>query len=532
MSLRAYQRKRDFTVSPEPTGRRRLGSRRQPAHRFVVQKHAAKQLHYDFRLELGGTLKSWAVPKGIPFAKGEKRLAVEVEDHPIDYIDFEGTIPQGQYGGGTVMLWDHGTFEPHADAPLESLRCGKLHFTLSGQKLRGEWYLVRLKEERQWLLIRAGHSLKPISKAADDRSVASRRSMAEISQSRRARTCNRPSESRAPTRNRRARSRPRAWLAPQFIPPMLARPVSAIPTGDWQFELKFDGYRALLVKDASRVELYSRNGKSLLTQFPTVAAAAASLKAAQAVIDGEIVAVDPKGRISFQQLQSPSPERGGSVIRYFAFDLLQLDGADWQDLPFVERKAQLELIIPRRSVIRFSPSLGDDSNRLLDQIRLHGLEGLIGKRVDSRYEAGLRTGAWIKLKVRRSQEVVIGGYTVPKGGRLHFGALLVGVYQGSKLHFVGKVGSGFTVKLLKLLRGRLERLSRNRCPFSNLPESKAGHYGQGITRQQMNHCRWVLPTLVGQVSFHEWTRDGKLRQPVFLGLREDKRAHEVTREDG
>jgi bifunctional non-homologous end joining protein LigD len=527
VSLRDYRRKRDFEKSTEPLGRRFLKGQQ---HRFVVQKHAASRLHYDFRLEMGGTLKSWAVPKGIPFLKGEKRLAVEVEDHPVSYIDFEGTIPKGQYGGGTVMVWDRGTFAAHDKAPLTSLKAGKLHFTLAGKKLQGDWYLVRLRDERQWLLIKADRDMRPVSKKMDDTSARSGKSMKELGESRSVWNSKPTATEKRRVVASSLRKKVRANLTPKFIPPMLARPVSVVPHGEWMYELKFDGYRALLLKDGDEIQLVSRNEKDLSEKFPEVVEAALKAKANQAVIDGEVVAVDAEGRSSFQLLQAHALGEARPPILYFAFDLLQLNGEDWQDRPLTERKEELEKLIPKKTVLRFSPSLGSDGPALLDQIREHGLEGLIGKRADSLYESGRRTGAWVKIKVIQEQEVVIGGYTDPEGSRSHFGSLLIGVYDQKKLRFSGKVGTGFDGKLLRFLKNKLDALAQDDCPFVNLPEKRSGRYGQGVTSAEMKRCHWVAPRLVCQVKFHEWTRDGKLRQPVFLGLREDKAPKEVTRE--
>jgi len=265
--------------------------------------------------------------------------------------------------------------------------------------------------------------------------------------------------------------------------------------------------------------------------FSEVVEAALKLKTIRAVVDGEIVAVDARGHSSFQLLQARALGEARPPILYFAFDLLHLNGENWQNRPLSERKDRLERLISKKSLIRFSPSLGSDGEALLEQIREHGLEGLIGKRAQSRYEAGKRTGTWVKLKVNREQEVVIGGYTDPEGSRSHFGALLMGVYNRNKLHFCGKVGTGFEGRVLRVLKGKLDRLAQDKCPFVDLPEKAAGRYRRSVTPTEMKRCHWVLPRLVCQVRFHEWTRDDKLRQPVFIGLREDKSPREVKRED-
>ena len=522
MSLKDYARKRDFAKTTEPKGEQSGKSGR----RFVVQKHDATRLHYDFRLELGGTLKSWAVPKGIPFEKGEKRLAVQVEDHPVAYLDFEGTIPKGEYGGGTVMVWDRGTFEPLGKAPVKQLSNGKLHFLLNGEKLQGEWYLVRLRDEKQWLLIRGGEDMRSVSKKLDDTSALSGKSMKELARG------DRLWRSRPKARSRSsARKSDLSAPLPAFVEPMKAILAESPPRGDWLYEIKFDGFRAIALKGGHETRLLSRNEKDFGGKFPEVIEAISELNVQDAIIDGEIVALDEKGLSSFQLLQAFELGQKRPPIFFYAFDLLRLNGKDLLDRPLIERKAMLQKLLKKApGVIRFSASLGEDAEELLRQAREIGLEGLIGKRKDSAYEPGRRSGAWIKLKLQREQEFVIGGTTAPGGTRKHFGALLVGVYEGKELKFVGKVGTGFNVAVLRNLHSKFEKIRRDTCPFANLPEKRSGRYGQTITATEMKRCRWVEPTMVCQVKFSEWTRDQKLRQPVFLGIREDKNAQDVVRE--
>ena len=420
MSLKAYAKKRDFKKTAEPRGKVASGK----GHRFVIQKHAASRLHYDFRLEIDGTLKSWAVPKGIPFAHGEKRLAVHVEDHPVSYIDFEGTIPKGQYGGGTVMVWDRGTFTPDTATPGKDLAGGKLHFTLKGKKLKGAWYLVRIRdpEDDQWLLIRGGDDLKPVSAKQDDTSVLSGKSMKALAQSdqvwkskpapaakpRKTKAVAAPAPAKPPAHRTGKRVVPL-----KFVEPMKARLVEAPPAGDWTYEIKFDGFRALALKNAAGTQLLSRNNKDLADNFPEVAAAVAALDVNDAIIDGEIVALDDQGRSSFQLLQAYELGDAKPPLHYYVFDLLRLNGESLVDLPLAERKARLKKLLGRKTagVIRYSASLGSDADALLTQARSIGLEGLIGKRTGSTYETGRRSGAWIKLKLHHEQEFVIGGYT-------------------------------------------------------------------------------------------------------------------------
>jgi bifunctional non-homologous end joining protein LigD len=562
MPLKLYRQKRDFKKTPEPSGKKagkNTGSKAgkkagaptsHRAPRFVIQKHAASHLHYDFRLELDGVLKSWAVPKGPPFAKGDKRLAMEVEDHPVSYMTFEGTIPKGQYGGGTVMVWDIGTFEPLSKSPLKDLAGGKLHFVLTGKKLKGEWYLVRTRrgeERNQWLLIRGGADMKPVSKKGDDTSALSGKSMKQLEKgavwnpdrAARGKPMPEAKKPRPPAKKNIAQTNARPGKLLPFFEPMKAKLVTHVPEGDWQYEIKLDGYRALAFLEAEgKVNLLSRNNKDLGRKFPEVADALRKLKTAGTVLDGEIVALTPKGHSSFQLLQRLELGQAQPPLLYCVFDMPQHEGNDLRALPLEERRTRLEAFLRAstgraRSVagLRFSETVGDDGEKLLREAKKLGLEGLIGKRDGSLYESGRRSGAWIKLKTHREQEFVIGGYTDPGGSRRHFGALLVGVYEGKQLVFSGKVGAGFNDALLQSLRRKFNSLARASTPFVNLPESKAGRYGSGVTAAEMKRCHWVKPALVAQIKFSEWTQDGKLRQPVFLGLREDKDAKDVRREE-
>jgi bifunctional non-homologous end joining protein LigD len=369
MSLVEYKRKRDFKKTAEPEG----GKASSPdGHRFVVQKHAASHLHYDFRLEMDGTLKSWALPKGVPFAKGEKRLAMQVEDHPLSYLDFEGTIPKGQYGGGTVMVWDIGTFEPLSPSPEKALTSGKLHIALSGKKLHGEWYLVRFRDEKQWLLIKGGQDLPPVSKKGDDTSALSGKTMKQVAAGDAVWESNRATAEPAATEKprpskvtretgrgvtpRRARSSRRGRLGEAsllaFIKPMKARLVEEPPPpGDWIYEIKFDGFRAMgFVKDGA-VRLLSRNDKDLGGRFLEVVDALAQLDLRDAIIDGEIVALDEKGRSSFQLLQASDLGEKRPSVFFYAFDLLRLDGNDLMQQTLLERKLRLEKLLKNGPVL-------------------------------------------------------------------------------------------------------------------------------------------------------------------------------------
>ena len=551
MSLKEYQAKRNFRRTAEPAGaaRKKPAAIKEPF--FVVQKHDATRLHYDFRLEMDGVLKSWAAPKGFPTTHGDRRLAVQVEDHPIDYAQFEGTIPKGNYGAGTVMVWDIGSYEVSGNDPIKALESGKLHLTLHGKKLRGEWTLVRMRprehdDKPQWLLLKSGQDLSAISARADDQSVLTRRSMHKIATDNDAQwQSNRGSERQTPVRPQPI-SRPKPALDASkielrserlpkrkaaFVEPMKAVLVDKLPKGDdWVYEVKFDGVRALAIKHGKNIELISRNAKDFTAKFPEVVKALKKLPGKDAILDGEIAALDEEGRSSFQLLQARELSGERPPIFYYVFDLIELDGKDLTAIPLLKRKAMAKALLARLpDTVRFSASIEADSDRILNAMKARGLEGVIAKRKDSKYEIGRRSGAWVKFKWTTQQEFVIGGYTEPRGTRSHFGALVVGYYEGKKLKFAAKVGTGFDQKTLKLLHQKFQKLVRRNCPFVNLPE-KAGQFGRGLTAAEMKRCTWLDPRLVCEIRFAEWTRDGHLRQPAFLGLREDKTPAEVVRE--
>ncbi|MDQ6862078.1 MAG: non-homologous end-joining DNA ligase [Verrucomicrobiota bacterium] len=544
MGLKEYKAKRDFEVTAEPAGATALPKAVKGASRFVIQKHDATRLHYDFRLEMEGVLKSWAVPKGLPWSKGEKHLAVEVEDHPVEYATFEGVIPEGQYGGGTVMLWDRGTYHVFGEDPVKSLKEGKLHFVLKGEKATGEWRLVRTRMEAakpQWLLLKSGESMKPLSKKSDDQSVETGRTMKQIAGDRDAEwQSNRDEKKTSPKRKLAKAKKAPAFALPEklpagkarFVEPMKAKLMSAPPPGEWAYELKFDGIRLIAVKNGATVNLVSRNGNELAARFPEVADAVRALPVNDCVLDGEVVAVDDEGRSSFQLLQGRELAGGKEhPIYYYVFDLLAAENHSLVSLKLEERKRLLEqLCAAAGEPIRYSGEIGGDANQLLTEVKRRGLEGLIGKQRGSIYEPGGRSGTWIKLKVLNEQEFVIGGYTPPAGARRHFGAVLVGYYEGERLLFAGKVGTGFNTKLLASLHKQFKAEARGDCPFTDLPSKQGGAWVQGITPSMMRQIHWVNPVFVCQVKFAEWTRDAKLRQPVFLGLREDKAPRDVKRE--
>ena len=588
MGLQRYKQKRNFRDTPEPEGK--VERRGQHARQFVIQKHDATRLHYDFRLELEGVLKSWAVPKGIPTAKGDKRLAMHVEDHPLDYGDFEGVIPEGNYGAGSVMVWDTGTWEPADNNPSEALRDGKLKFTLRGKKLDGEWTLVRMRARSgasgkdEWLLIKSGADMKPISAKHDDESVLTKRTMAQIAgqrtrtwQSNRTTSAARngfrervaaaakklagntnlaaqvSARERVRTGKRRARPSSRSEARqqtvpvptdtaavlkkcpaapPKFVEPMKARLVKSLrPSENWLLELKHDGYRALAVKNGNSVELFSRSRRRMNGDFPAIVEAVRRLPARQLVIDGEVVALDERGQGSFQLLQNRGRISDDGALVFYVFDLLNLEGRNTRDLPLTTRRELLQpLVAGAPDPIRYSATLNGSIDVVFAEVKRLGLEGVIAKKPGSKYEAGQRSGSWVKVKCVHEQEFVIGGYTPPQGSRDFFGALLVGYHEQGELLFASKVGTGYSQATLRELFQRLKPLRRATCPFVNLPARRSGKFGQGVSAAGMRRCTWVEPRLVAQVRFTEWTSEGGLRHPVFLGLREDKRAGEVTRE--
>jgi len=526
-ALDAYRRKRDFTKTPEPGPALPKSSRQGSRKLFVIQKHAARRLHYDFRLEMSGTLKSWAVPKGPPYELNERRLAVAVEDHPMDYAKFEGIIPRGEYGGGTVMVWDIGTYELIDGNYWQ----GKLHIFLSGKKLKGEWVLVkdaaRDGKDNVWYCIKAGASVAPPSIDEEDSSALSRRSMDEIAGAADAVWHSNRNGSDAIVQTDSASDEtldPLPKGKVKFIEPMLAKSVTELPKDrhTWVYEVKVDGYRCLVGKDHSAVKLWSRRGNLFNQDFPGLARACAALPA-DTLVDGEVIALDQQGRMSFNLLQHRRSQ--ASAIRFYAFDLLVYKGHSTLNLEISERHDLLAQALANvdgdvQLMQRFETSPAE----LIPAAKRLGFEGIIAKRRDSLYEPGKRSGAWVKYKINQGQEFVIGGYTPGHP----FDAVIVGYYRDGQLIYAAKVRNGFVPRIRREVAKRLKALETEVCPFANLPEKKRTAWA--LTKEEMKKCVWIRPELVAQIEFTEWTPDGHLRLATFAGLREDKTAQEVVRE--
>ena len=464
-SLKDYERKRSRGKTPEPFG---SGKRHGKQPIFVVQRHDARRLHYDFRLERDGVLASWAVPKGVPLEPGTQNLAVHVEDHPLSYATFEGEIPKGNYGAGTVEIWDHGTYELVEEKPN-----GGLTVHLHGSRLEGLWTLVPAKlsgDPKNWLIVK------------------------------------KKSDEAAPRRR---------------YEPMLATLTDAVPTGDdWLFEVKWDGFRAIATMRGGELDLRSRNDKSFVERFPTVVRALErSLRSPDCVLDGEVVAVGEDGRATFSAMQQG---REGTTYVYVAFDLLELDGEPLVDLPLTERRERLEALVDtRQKGVQLSAGF-DDGKALYAAAQEQRFEGIMAKRVDSPYLPGRRSRDWLKIKTQARQELVVAGYTTGQGRRAgSFGALVLGVHDGDVLRWAGNVGTGFDDAEIDRLLGKLRPLRRSDSPFAEVPK---------MPRVRKGDVVWVEPELVAEIRFAEWTHDGRLRAPVYQGLRDDKEARDVQRE--
>jgi bifunctional non-homologous end joining protein LigD len=577
MSLSLYKKKRRFENTPEPEGKEKSS---RAGLRFVIQKHDASHVHYDFRLEMTGVLKSWAVPKGPSLNPADKRLAMMVEDHPYDYRNFEGVIPAGNYGGGTVIIWDEGTYEP-LDAEglsrkeqeqllLKQLHAGSLKFILHGQKVKGEFALFQMKGrgERSWILVKKNDDYatqKDITK--NDVSVKSGKTLAEVAEEN-GTTVNHPEHGKSATKpkpikligqtgnliqsgarkpasraalskstkaaGKKASKSPaskkkvpelnellagypglvRKSPMPVEVTPMLATLTNEpFDHPDWLFEIKWDGYRAVAYADKSKVELISRNLTPFTEKYFPVTDALKEL-GLKAVLDGEIVAVDEKGLAVFQSLQNwqNTPVR----LQYFVFDILWLDGYDLTGLPLLERKKILKGVLPASdAVIKYSDHVTESGKEFFDAALAQGLEGIMAKKSASVYKIGSRTEDWVKIKVNLRQEVVIAGYTEPRNTRKFFGSLLLGLYEGNELVYIGHTGSGFNAKSLESIYKQLQPLKTDKCPFDHCPKGN-----MPVT--------WVKPNLVCEIKFTEWTKDRIARHPIFMGLRTDKKAKDVT----
>ena len=525
MSLEEYRRKRDLTKSPEPGAK---GHKPAGALRFVIHKHAASHLHYDFRLELDGVLKSWAIPKGPSLDPSIKRLAMMVEDHPYEYGEFEGVIPKGNYGAGEVMIWDAGTYHASAspDRDLseqllrEGLRKGDLKFVLEGQKLSGEFALVRIKSDKDnsWLLIKKQDAFAASEDVTSkDRSVVSHATIEDIRQG------NAPCIPKPPEPDRDEKipapkhSTPTPSAAiPHEVRPMLATSVQEpFDDPDWLFEIKLDGYRCIAELESGRVQLYSRNNISFNKRFATVVRSLETLHL-DAVFDGEVVSLDDKGRSYFQLLQN-NQRTGQGNISYFVFDLLFLNGEDLRHEPLVTRKEMLRDLLPDLPDIRFSDHIMEYGKQFFELARQNNLEGIVAKRTDSQYQTGKRSRDWLKIKIRLQQEAVICGFTEPRGSRKNFGSLVLGVYEDDQLVYIGLAGGGFDEMGLKEFHATLLQLVQPHSPFKQRVKTDMP-------------VQWVKPVLVCEVEFAEWTDENVMRQPIFLGLREDKDPMAVVRE--
>jgi bifunctional non-homologous end joining protein LigD len=540
--LEEYRRKRRFDRTPEPPGERadgkaaakfplvekhtRLPKPKLPqlevrpgaehGDTFVVQKHRATRLHYDFRLAIDGTLKSWAVPKGPSQSHADKRLAVMTEDHPLDYANFEGKIPEGNYGAGTVMVWDRGTFQIEGDlSALQQLAKGEIKFKLNGEKLRGSFVLVKLKHREkgnEWLMIKHKDTAEDSTWNIDehDGSALTGRTIEEIKEELP------PKRQLAPIRPEELQGALKNAL-PSRVEPMLAT-LSDRPFSDpnWLFEIKWDGVRAVARIEDGDLTVLSRTGADITKRYPELSSLPDALAVREAILDGEIVALDARGHSSFERLQermhvrAPSEHLVAQIpVVYFVFDLLYCDGYDLRKGSLLERKQLLNRVLHTSERFRYSDHQLEKGKELFALAEQNGLEGILAKRTDSPYVSD-RSPYWVKLKSTKTVDAVVGGWTAARTAALPFGSLLLGLYQGKKLKFIGHVGSGFDEKKLKELSGKLKELAASACPFDSVPETN-------------EKPSWVSPALVARVKFSGWTDEHSLRHPVFVALREDAR---------
>lgn len=508
MSLAKYIRKRVFNRTPEPKGGAHAASGKKLA--FVVQEHHASRLHYDFRLELDGVLKSWAVPKGPSMDPHEHHLAVHVEDHPYEYRNFEGVIPEGNYGAGNVIIWDEGWYEARAGDPANSeatlrkeFKKGHLTFVLHGKKLHGEFALIKMQKagDDAWLLIKKGDDFASVADVTQqDESVRSHRTVDELGAKNKL-----PDLSAYP-------KKAKPW---QLQPMLCTLTDEPFDKDGWLFEVKWDGYRAIGAKDDDEIQLYSRAHTDFIGKYPPVAEALRDFKH-DVMVDGEIVVVDADGTPHFEWLQDWHRDPHGT-LHYYIFDIVWCDGRDVRTMPLVDRKRLLKSLLPKNDVLRFSDDVQNKGVALFDEMKRRNLEGMVAKNGQSAYGEGVRGPDWLKIKTHQRQEVVIGGYTEPRGGRKYLGSLVVGVYDGDDFVYVGHSGGGIPDAQRKQLRDQLAKLERKSSPFAIEPKPNAP-------------VHWVRPELVCEMSFSEWTKEGYMRQPQFKGMRTDKKPTAVHRE--
>src|SRR3984893_1678351 len=519
--LEEYRRKRRFDRTPEPSSPKAVP---QLEGTFVVQKHAARRLHYDFRLAVDGVLKSWAVPKGPSLTPADKRMAVQTEDHPMSYADFEGNIPAGNYGAGAVMVWDRGRFRVEGQrGAKEQLEHGEIKFRLAGEKLSGGFVLVRTKrgdKQPEWLMIK--HQDEAVDPAWNidehDGSVMTGRILDEIAGElppKREPTPLQPGELEGA----------RKAAMPVSLSPMLATLIEK-PFSDpgWLFEIKWDGARTLAWVEDGEVRLRSRAGNEVTHQYPELASLPQHLSVKQAILDGEIVVLDENGRSEFERMQQrmnvqrPSPDLLSRYpVTYFLFDLVYCDGYALREVPVLARKNFLRRILDPSREFRFSDHQLEKGKELFELARQQDLEGVVGKRVDSFY-ASARSPNWVKLKATKTVDAVVGGWTAPRGSRTHFGSLLLGLYQGKALRFVGHAGTGLDEKMRDLLMKKLRELEIDKCPFDKIPETNEEAF-------------WAKPELVARVRYIGWTQEPRLRAPVLLALRNEVRPEECRGEN-
>ena len=541
MALTLYKKKRSFKDTPEPTGGKASGA----VLRFVVQKHDATRLHYDFRLEMEGVLKSWAVPKGPSLNPEDKRLAMMVEDHPYDYRSFEGIIPEGNYGAGTVIVWDEGTYESLEGGTkkeqekllLQQLKKGSLKFKLNGTKLNGEFALVKLKnaDGNAWLLIK--HRDKYAKKTditKKDKSVISGKTLKTIEKTSKNIWGSSPKKKTAATKSRKARVEKKNELIegkrsgfPKSFSPMLATLVDKpFDEPGWAYEIKWDGYRAVAMINKGKVELVSRNNKSFNEKFYPVVDALRQWDV-NAIVDGEVVVLKENGISNFGALQNWRSEADGELY-YYLFDIMWLNGYSLTELPLLRRKEILKDVLPEAANIRLSETFEATASEFLDSAAKLGMEGIIAKKEDSVYVEGQRTREWLKIKANKRHEVVIGGFTQNEGSGKTFSSLLVGAYDNGRLDYLGKVGTGFNDKTQKEIMAKLNKLATGKVPFTEKPDvNKPSRFRPNPPKAKVT---WVKPQLVCEVSYAEITSDGVMRHPSFEGLRIDKKAKDVKKE--